>query len=492
MYSQAISELFEAASNFTQASNVGNDFAKLGVEDEKPMLGWVQLPTWEDIQLALDKILSTQFISGRTRFIFCGTGGWIHAVNVVQELASSSNQQQVIGLHSLNPLELAALLKNQHNLKQTTCIGISLTRTTLETCLLIETLQEYFALGGLNPEEHFIWLTEVRENEKSSMINHHFSLTVSGRADIGALFSAPSTLAMLLSMALLLEKQLFVDSYQQLLANQEVLLNRMAKRAYEISQFPGSALWFQTEGKRHSYLERWILQITRQALGSKNSYSPANILVGKDNAPSGFATIELNDFSADTALARAMQAMYACQIFVACLAYWWKISFVTHPEVKKYKKLVPQLLNSIDNAPPFEFCLVADADIRDLETVLLEKLHLLIEYQFVEIVFYPGLPLNICKKLEYYLCSKTKHYCRVYEGSDWNHHSFQFAIANQQTLVIIVEIVNSFVSPSGFWNNTINRHTQMLHSIARSTHIALGKSSLFIQWRPLGSIEFPI
>ncbi|MBD2412345.1 hypothetical protein FACHB389_25320 [Nostoc calcicola FACHB-389] len=483
MYSQAISALFEAADNFNHANLVGNDFAKLGLEDGQLMLGWVQLPTWENIQLALHKILSTQFISDRTHFLFCGTGGWIHAVNVVRELGCSSNQQKVIGLHSLNPSELAVLLQHEFDLQQTTCIGISLTRTTLETCLLMENLQKYFALAGLNFEEHFIWLTSILAGQKSSEIEHHFSLTVSGRADVGALFSAPCTLAILLPMVLLLKEEIFAHSYQQLLVNQERLLDKMAKRAYEISQYPGSALWFRTEGKRQSSLERWILQLTRQALGSKTPYSPANILLGQDIAPPEFEIIELDKFSGDTPLARAMQAMYACQIFVACLAYWWKIPFVTHPEVQQYKKLVPELLNSVGKTPPFEISLVEDADVTSLESVLIEQLQLQIKYQFVEIVLYPGLTLDIRQKLEESLSFQTKHHCRVYEGSDWNHHSFQFAIANQQTLVIIVEIVTSFDPLSDFWTNTIERHTGMLQSIARATHIALGKSSLFIQWR---------
>ncbi|MEH2124123.1 hypothetical protein [Nostoc sp.] len=489
MYPQAISALFEAADNFTHANLTGNDFAKLGLEDGQPMLGWVQLPTWENIQIALHKILSTRFISGRTRFLFYGTGGWIHAVNVARELGFSSNQKQVIGLHSLNPSELAVLFKHQLDLKQTTCIGISLTRTTLETCLLMETLQEYFTLAGLNPEEHFIWLTSMNEANKSSAIEHHFSLTISSDTNVGALFSAPSTLAMLLPMALLLEEEIFACCYQQLLANQEALLDKMAKRAYEISRYPGSALWFKIEGKRHSSLERWILQLTRQALGSKTHYSPANILVEQDIAPPEFEIIELDKFSGDTPLARGMQAMYACQIFVACLAYWWKIPFVTHPEVQQYKKLVPQLLNSVRNTPPFKIHLIEDADVASLEAVLIEQLDSQTDYQFVEIVLYPGLTLDIRQRLEECLSSQTKHHCRVYEGSDWNHHSFQFAIANQQTLVIIVEIITSINPLSGFSSNTIERHTQMLQAIARATHIALGKTSLFIQWRPLSYIN---
>ncbi|MFH7023856.1 MAG: phytanoyl-CoA dioxygenase family protein [Heteroscytonema crispum UTEX LB 1556] len=140
----------------------------------------------------------------------------------------------------------------------------------------------------------------------------------------------------------------------------------------------------------------------------------------------------------------------------------------------------------------FDICLVENANVTSLAAVLIEQLHLQTKYQFVEVVLYPGLTLDIRQKFDKYLSYQTKRHCRVYEGSDWNHHSFQFAIANQQTLVVIVEIVTSPDSLPGFWTKIIERHTQMLQSIARSTHIAFGKSSLFIQWQPLNYINFSV
>lgn len=481
MYVQAISALLEASDNFTQAELAGNDFTKLGIENGRPMLGWVSLPSREDIQIALQKILSTQFMSDRTRFLFFGTGGWIHAVNIVRELGASSNWERVIGLRSLDLAASIALPARRSDLQQTTCIGISLTRTTLETLSQREILREYFTLAGLDFEEHFIWLTSI-ENERIASTENSFSVTVSGRADIGALFSGPSTLAMLLPMALLLEEELFDQCYRELVENRERLLDKMAKRAYQISQNPGSALWFRTRGTRNSSLEFWILQLVRQALGSKTSNSPSNILVGQEINVSGFEIIELDTLGGNTSLTRAIQSMYACQIFVACLAYWWKIPFVTHPEVDRYKKLVPKLLDSFTETPPFEFYSVEGANIVCLEKMLIERLSLQTEYKFVEIVIYDTLTFNTRWRLEESLHARTKLHCRVYEGSDWNHHSFQFAIANQQTLVIIVEVVASFNGLPVSQSKMLNYHARTLRSMARATHIALGNLSLFIQW----------
>ena len=123
-----------------------NPFYKIGFDDNKPRLGWVIPPSWQDIKNSLKEI--KPFLKKKRRFIFIGMGG---SINGTKAISCLDEKKQLFFLNNLDPKNLEEVMENA-NLKETLAIAISKSGTTQETQLLAETVRSFFKKDWINHE----------------------------------------------------------------------------------------------------------------------------------------------------------------------------------------------------------------------------------------------------------------------------------------------------------------------------------------------------
>lgn len=384
--------------------NKSGKFKIIGNDGKSMKLGWIDHQPWELIESQLKKF--DALVSGYDNFVFTGMGGSINTTKVLKKIYGGKN---IYIIDSLDPKAMEEL----KDLKNPIMVAISKSGTTLETIILVERWGK-----------EYIWIKDIDGN---------LPVQVNGKTDIGGRFNAPETMVFWASLFMILNKdlkkmkQMWVDFGNK----REEIEKRMWMKGQELAK--KGIQYFQIE--TNPAFEIWIIQVIQESLGSKiTKYNPKTIVSESEHRLKGFTLIKFSD--------NVMEAMYETEILIASIAYAMGICFVNQPEVEKYKKL----LNS------------------DFKGLTNKNKKVDFDFKFVEIVCY------------WYLTEKEKNKIKaqyqkiypdkiilVFEGSNWNHHSYQAAYGNKETLYIIA---SKNVDP-------------ILEKIARATYETLKDKALF-------------
>ena len=134
--------LLNAAAKNRDSINSRNLFRNIGFDSNNPRLGWVNAPSWDKVNKALNECL--EIIGNKKEFVFIGMGGSINGVKTVISLGLQTNVHSVKGLpfnrihclDSLDPAAFSNVLSQLKDLKKTMIIPISKSGVTKETQLL--------------------------------------------------------------------------------------------------------------------------------------------------------------------------------------------------------------------------------------------------------------------------------------------------------------------------------------------------------------------
>lgn len=258
-------------------------------------------------------------------------------------------------LQSLHPQALTDLFSRVKDLSMAVCLGISKSGRTLEAVILMTALRERFDSAGLDYRAHFAWLTDTCSsvhNRTSGEIairaskEHNWKnvdvvpLTIKNHADINALFGVPHSVAIFLTLILLLRKETKAmwHIYQQYLALRDGVVHCILPKAYSVALNHIEYIQLNLNESIAPALVILVAQLIGQGLGLKQDSFNPRIRVAFCGYIAGFERVTLPLPTKTPAVVKVMLTMNGLAVFVAMVAYYRKIAFVTHPKVEIYKR----------------------------------------------------------------------------------------------------------------------------------------------------------
>jgi len=477
-----LSCLLEASGKQTKDQiSEANRYREIGFEGENARLGWVTPPTWLNIERILNEFMCLQVAKHKKHYIFSGMGGSINAVKALIQILGDQSRFKLYTIDSLDPTALEELFSSIGDLSKALVIGVSKSGTTKETQDLLKALREGFYSQNLDYRNHFLWLTDLPQG-KQNMEDvgwqgvETLSIQTDGGTDIGGRFSAPHTLVFLIPLLLLLDQDLhrLKAIWSAYLSLREKLILESAKKAYELAKKETQHFAIVLEEKLVQALETRIIQLFQESLGSKIAgFNPKTIVAASGTMPEGFEEVMLETDTA-TIIVDAMLSMFLLQVFVAIFAYYKGINFVTQPEVERYKRKMTEIL--FQKTSPAERVTINQL-LEDVRKLLQHKP----QAKFLEVICYWHLKERLRHHLKRVL--KTAFPDKqifVFVGSDWNHHSYQAASWNEDTLFIILTKRYYEQQIKGISAQTLRKNTATLKTIAYATYKTLnGKAEFF-------------
>lgn len=379
-------------------------FLTIGKDGDNLRLGWVNIFSWKIIKKQLDDL--SLLTSKHHNFIFIGMGG---SINIIKALISYYGAKNIFTIDSLDPAAFNELKEIENPL----VVAISKSGTTMETKLIADKFCS----------NKVIWLKD-KEGD--------FRIQFDNACDIGGRFSAPNTLIFWLPLFLIFNKNFDkVEKIHQLFLSQ---IDKIQAEMWQLGEIISKKKIQYFQINCHPSLSNWMTQLFQESLGSKiENFYPKSIVGGKKI--DAFYQIKLSD--------DLITSLYQAQILVASIAYYKEINFVNQPSVEKYKKLINDKLshNKVNKNLKLD------------------------NFKFVEIVCYWYLKEEEKNKIknEYQIKYPDK-IILIFEGSDWNHHSYQAASDNPETLYLILT----------------KNVDETLNKIALATHLSLENKSILI------------
>jgi len=478
-----LSKLIQASERHRSEIDETNTYREIGFEDENPRLGWVIPPTWEKVEEILAKFNDLGAVKGKTNFVFSGMGGSINTIKAIKIIHGDQTGTKIYTIDSLDPAALKELFSHIDSLPQTLVIGISKSGTTRETQDILKAMSQRFESQGLDPRDHFIWLTDLPKGrtsiEGSGWVSTQIlPIQVDGGTDIGGRFTAPHTAIFLIPLYLALNRDIVQlrTIWGEYLRLREAHLEFSAEMAYHLAKKATQTFAVVLDEPLAQALETWVTQLIQESLGSKIAeFNPKTIVLPTVEAmPSGFEPVRF-DFDSPNVDVKTMVNMYLLQIFTAIFAYEKGINFVTQPDVELYKRemnlIDPQRLP--DNEPITPTELVAKIG---------NHLQLKPKTIFIEVICYWHLN-NDLKNLLHKLFEKAFPQLEtlVFTGSDWNHHSYQAASRNEDTLFIILTKCDYEGYIDGVSKLILENNIKTIQKIAYATHQTLHDKALIFK-----------
>ena len=451
-----------------------NRYREFGFEDGSARLGWVIPPSWRDVERALSLFDGLDIVKGKTCFIFSGMGGSINTIKALIDILWKKSRLRLYTIDSLDPSALKELLTSIRDLSQALVIGISKSGTTKETRDLLMTLRERFQKEGLDYHEHFLWLTDlpqgrVKVEDAGWRDVKLLPIQVDNGTDIGGRFTSPHTLIFLIPLFLLLnrEKQQLKELWDTYLSLRERLLSEAARSAEELALTGSNYFAIVLKRELASAMETWTIQLFQESLGSKvPGFNPKTFVVTREARSLDFAPVEFKG-SSGNAVVDTMVNMYLLQVFVAVFAYYRGVNFVTQPEVEVYKKKMTEVSSM---TIPRQEKVSLDELGKNLKTIS----GLTQDKRFIEAVCYWYLTTEQRASLRSTLMDAfPRKEVIVFAGSDWNHHSYQAASKNQDTLFLILTKSEYALSVEGIPGKTLEVNIDTLRTIAYATYETL-------------------
>ncbi|NQU18923.1 class II fructose-bisphosphate aldolase, partial [bacterium] len=451
-----------------------NFFREIAFDGIKGRLGWFNPPSWDDIEGNLIEFL--KIAKDKENFIFIGMGGSINTVKALIEIFKGSAPYKVFALDHLDNAALAEILK-QINLKKTLVISISKSATTKETHVLSNNLKEVFKGQHLDYKDHYLWLIDEggdkKLDERGWQEVSNFPIQPDRRTDIGGRFTAPHTLIFFLPLIILFNKDMeyLKDLYSAYLKIIDSLREEATRQAERLFKDKAQYFAVEVDPRLKVALLTWITQLFQESLGSKvEGFNPKTLVVSsQQDAPNYFTQLKAPN-SIDMVFSM-MQITYFLEVFVAALSYYYKLNFVTQPEVEIYKKKMREL---------------EDAQIPEAKEVSVKgfidqiKESLKPEYKFIEVVLYAHKSQEEIDSLQH---SLQKHFTQkvlVFIGSDWNHHSYQATPNNTDTLFVILTQKEFLTQIEGISQATLEQNITDLRVITYATYQTLKDKALYL------------
>ncbi|KAI9770987.1 MAG: hypothetical protein M1840_002691 [Geoglossum simile] len=486
--------LHEATRKRKDAIPRGNLFREIGFENNTSMLGWVYPPAWQEIKATLKAALQTNALTSKSDFIFCGTGGWVFLVDALKEIIPASHDMTIHTLQSLDPHALVNLFSHVKDISMAVCLGISQSGRTLETVMLMNALRERFDSAGLDYREHFVWLTDTCNsvhdcNSGEGVIRasggHDWEnvdivpLTVKNHSDINALFCAPHSVVMFLTLVLLLRKETEAvwHIYQQYLALRERVVHCILPKADSIASNHIEHIQVNLDASIAPAMVRLVTQLIAQGLGSKQVGFNPRVRVASYGQSAGFELVALPMPAETPAAVKVMLTMNALAIFVAMVAYHRRITFVTHPKVDLYKRKAAELMATAEVEQSV-------SDPGPISTKIIAYLNDNPRMRFVEIICYGLVSVPRRQGVRDWLASCLapripSTSIDIVRGEEWNHSVYQAAVQTEDTLYVILVLQKYCSDVEGISKKTIRGNIRMLQAIARATYETLGARALY-------------
>ena len=458
MQDDIINYLLSAAGKSKQEVLDDNPFREIAFDGDKPRLGWVDIPAFEEVKQAVEKF--EEYAAGKKKFVFVGMGGSINGVKAVIESAS---QENIYTLDSLDPQALQNLISSLGNLENTLIIGLSKSATTKETRLILESLSDLFANEW---NRHFLFLTDPSSQQKLVSTEWKnvpmLNLQADKKDDIGGRFSSPNTLVFILPLYITLGRK--IDKLRDFWFKYVQLNETIIKEAYSLA-FKGreKTLFCLGLKKNTKGLLTWAVQLFQESLGSKkDGFSPKTFSIEDALSPDKCLNLNFSPKIEDKLLYLAAYMRFL-QFVVAFYAYLHRVNFVTQPYVEIYKKKLKELENqdvSINKVSLNELIGAVKSKIKP-------------EQKFIEAVLYcyqPEWEREIEKVLKNSFPGKT---VLIFRGSDWNHHSYQAAFLDKNTFYLILTRQDYIEAAAGVKKEKISQNIAVLKAIAYATYKTL-------------------
>jgi phosphomannomutase/glucose-6-phosphate isomerase len=478
-----LSNLIQASERPRLEIKETNTYREIGFEDDNSRLGWVIPPTWEKIEAILIKFNDLNVVKRKTNFVFSGMGGSINTIKAIKKIHGNQIGAKIYTIDSLDPAALKELFSYIDSLPQTLVIGISKSGTTRETQDILKAMSQRFESEGLDVRNHFIWLTDLPKGQTSIESSGWVStqtlpIQVDGGTDIGGRFTAPHTAIFVIPLYLALNRDIVQlrSIWGEYLRLREVLLESPAERAYSLAKKGTQTFAVVLDDPIAQALETWVTQLIQESLGSKNvEFNPKTIVLPTGEAiPPGFEQVRF-DFDSLNVDVKTMVNMYLLQIFTAIFAYEKGINFVTQPEVELYKRemniIDPQKLPNNEPVTPTE-----------LVAKIKNHLQLKPKTRFLEVICYWHLNDDFNNLLDKLLKNAFPQLeTLVFTGSDWNHHSYQAASKNEDTLFIILTKSDYEHDIDGVSELILENNIRTIQKIAYATHQTLHERALIFK-----------
>ncbi len=449
-----------------------NKFKELGVDGGKARLGWFKLPSFESIKESLNSF--SQLAQDKEEFIFIGMGG---SVNGIKALISLTGTDSMHTLDSLDPAAIEAVLSKVKNLDKCLVCAISKSGTTKETQLIAQSLKSVYKKDW---KDHFLWIADEPAFSKLDSLgwqgSNKITIQVDKRADIGGRFTSPNTLVFLVPLFLIKDRKIeeiesiWNDFIPQVDRIREKSCNYAEK--FKDSSFDDFGIVVKEDFA--GLIDNWIIQLFQESLGSKrDDYSPKTLVLGiKDKKRLEKFNLIEPDLDVSNNYIYMASLMYMLEVFVSVFAVLKDINFVNQPYVEIYKKELKSLEDKEIAAP----------DKVDIEG-LLEKIKEIgvSDKSFIDVVFYFSGRLSLRDKvvqsLKEYLPQK---HISLFEGSDWNHHSYQAAFKDTKTL-FVVGVLEEYKKDARFLEDAqILKNIKTLRAIGFATYKTIKDKSLYI------------
>lgn len=453
-----------------------NFYRELGFDGNQKRLGWVRTLPFDAIKKALEEIKDV--LEGKEVFIFIGMGG---SVNGIKPLLTFFSNGLILTLDSLDPQAVKEIISKIINPNKTLVIPISKSGSTKETQLLAQTLKEFFINQGLEDgvwQKQFLWLADSSAMEKLDSLGwkgvRKANIQCDKESDIGGRFTSPTTFVFLLPLFLLLKKDMhrLESLYKAFLAHKGLLREQAVSYVEKYAQ--ANAAYFSPviEKMLLADFTSWLAQLFQESLGGKRSdfYSVKTLVVVQEpNPPFLPIKLELNEGSP---IVRLMCEMYFFQIFVALYAGVKAINFVNQPCVEEYKKQMRQL----------EGEKVEGVEVVDRKG-LMDRIEAKLKPtdKFIDLVCYFHPKGDILEELRQCV-SKNFPGKEIFIsiGSDWNHHSYQAAFTDPDSLYILLLADSYLEGIEGVSREQLIKNINALRLISKATYVTMKDKSLFL------------
>jgi hypothetical protein len=446
-----------------------NLYRTIGFEGTNARLGWVIPPDWHDVERTLTAFLRLSVVRGKNHFIFSSMGGSINTVKALIHILGDQSRIQLHTIDSLDPPALRGMLSSIPDLSRAAVIGITKSGTTIETHLLLKALQERFQAQKLDHRGHFLWLTDVPHGkqhvEEAGWNSPILPIQVDKGTDVGGRFTAPHTAIFHLPLLLLLNKKVdhMKPLWKEYICLREDLIVESARKAYISARKGTQHFAVVLEETLIPALETWVIQLFQESLGSKIAgFHPKTVVTSSEAVPEGFQTLRF-DVPSSSIIVQTMLQMHLLQIYLAIIAYHKGINFVTQAEIEAYKQKMTEV--HPQKTPQAEIV---------TPSTLIERIRTTIYWHLKE-----GQRRNMKHTLK---TAFPDNEISVFAGTDWNHHSYQAASWNDDTLFTIVTKQNYEHQIEGISTQTLNKNLDTLRAIAYATYETLQNKAILLIW----------
>lgn len=442
---------------------------------------WPAPPSWGRVSPALRQTLGHRVLRRCRHVLFLATGGWIHAARIAGHGAA-----HLSALDSLDPRVVAHTLRQAGPPDSLAVIAVSESRQTFETRALVGTVAAHLRAAGRDPRDHVLWLSRCSAPVAGNSLDDdgldRVDLELGGSETSGALFAAPSSLPFLLALALAHGEDTARALYGQFLARRGPWVGAAESAASRLELAgDGRPIYLRLGGGPPPAAVRFVLQLLRQSLGSKGLDPQPALLAGVDGAPVNAQSIDLDASSGKVCrpLVRTMLQLDAAQHLIAALGWRWRLPFTTHDQVRRYKRRLPAWRSRLAPLPRAGAGPELDVEglARHVRTWLTATAP-----PFVELVVYGRLGRTTRDRLTRRLAAAGRR-VTVFNGSEWNHHSFQAAVTERSTRYVLVDPWWAVPQVEGLAAEATAGLVEALRALARATHDCLIERSRF--WCPI-------